>query len=503
MRKNYCLAFCFLLSNFFALSQNYDRIWVGGFDEFPDNLYEYYEIEYNGWDPIYVNLYDVSPSIMPYSIEATVTALTTFPNWLMLYTNGCRIISDSDVVKNLNPGEVSELACPFDGYMVPQGALFIPVPDKKDRYYLLHMGANFDPVRKLKLSPLYFTEIFANYGLMQQISRNNVLLEGDLGSFHAVRHGNGRDWWVLAPQHGNRVWHTMLAAKDKLDVRAAQPIPGATGGCERHEATALSLDGSMVANWGDCKVSLLRFDRCTGLLFDLREIRTPSHWVPGGGLAFSPNGRYLYATSHSALFRADLQQEPLRFDTLRFAYDPNDISPYSVPGNTFFYMANTPDGKIRIASASRAKYFHVIENPDGTTRDNIGFKAKGFPLPNYSARSIPHFPNYRLFNLKGSPCDTLNIVSDNEASGPHPYPVSLSPNPASDRVWINDNSGEMGMGRQFQLFTAAGQRCFSAQLPPDAAHLLNLPPDLPTGIYFWSLQRTDGAFAGGRLAVMR
>lgn len=479
----------------------YPWVWTGGFQDNPELDYRnvifftpdtnIFNFRAGGWLD-YVNF------------EATATSLSLYPEILQIHTNGCRIFTDGQEVigsRHLNPGEVTDLVCPFYGYIVPQGVMFLPIANKTQHYYLIHMGARFDPVRKLLLSPLYYTLFQSSSIYGTTSSKNNILLDGDLGSFHTIRHGNGRDWWIIVPDHGNRRWHTLLATRDEIEVRPPQTIEGASGGCERHEATAVSADGALVANWGDCKVSLLRFDRCSGAFFDLREIPTPTHWVPGGGLAFSPSGRYLYATSHTALFRADLEQSPPSFDTLYYAYDPGLTSPYSVPGNTFFYMENTPDERIFIAAASRAKFYHVIGNPEGATRDAIGFKARGLALYADNVRTMPHFPNYRLLNWKGSPCDTLLQVGTRDVWGNTPFRVDISPNPASNHLQITDFSDRTDLPRQFNLLAPTGQRCFSATLKAGEATPLLLMPTLAPGIYFWELRRADGAHAGGKLMI--
>ena len=290
-------------------------------------------------------------------------------------------------------------------------------------------------------------------GLGDVASKNNVLLNGDLGNFTAVRHGNGRDWWILVPEFSNVKWHAFL-----LTPQGILPLPPQTvsmGGylCEHHGQTAIAPDGSKLANWGDCKMTVFDFDRCSGLFGATLEMAIPAHWFAGAGAAFSPSGRYLYATDHNVLLRADLESSHPKLDTMRFSYG---VGNYDVPGNTFHYLVNGFNGTIYGNIPSRAKFYHALKNPDGASIDDINFVPQSVSLPVTNVRTFPHFPNFRLYDLPGSACDTLGINA----------PVSATQEPDKE----------------------AEQQAFMWIYPNPAKDLLHIelqPTSLPAQVVFW------------------
>jgi len=331
--------------------------------------------------------------------------------------------------------------------------------------------ASYEPGRKLRLGPLYYSmaDMSLQNGMGDIASKNNVLLDADLGNFTAIRHANGRDWWVLVPEFGNSKWHTFLLSPQGFEEMPLQILSLSDGSCEHHGQTSASLDGNMIANWGDCKVTVLGFDRCAGILNVPLELAAPSQWFTGGGVAFSPSGRYVYVTSHNVLFRADLESSTPKLDTMRFSYGQG---PYTVPGNTFHYLVNGPDGNIYGNIPSRARFFHALKSPEGTGIANINFGPQDIQLPVANVRTLPHFPNFRLYDLSGSPCDTLGINTPVSASEPIEKGwegLSLYPNPATNQVSLAiDPSWTSSGPAQYQLVNPFGSRLRKGEIPKGA-----------------------------------
>jgi hypothetical protein len=473
-----------------------------GYNEFPGVAgYGHAALRFQG-DSV-----QVVPAALAFNFESTMAVRSDSAGQLLFYSNGCAIANrNHQIMPNgagLNPGDISDLVCPWKGYIVPQGAMPLPLPGQPGRYCLLHIGASYDPVRKLKLGPLYCTEIDMSQdgGLGEVTSINKVLLAGDLGAFTAVRHGNGRDWWVLAPAFGGALWHTFLLSPSGFSEQPPQALLSMLPACEKHGATVAALRGDRIANWGDCKVSIYRFDRCTGVLSDEMELPAPKHWVPGGGLAFSPSGRYLYATSQTVLFRADLEALSPRLDTMRFSYDPLLKSEYDVPGNTFHYLENGPDGRIYGNIPSRAAFLHLLNKPDGSTKADIDFVARGVKLPVTGVRTLPNFPNYRLGDLHASPCDTLGINPTVEATAQGLQRVALAPNPARAEVFLSDHSESLSQARSWRLYAPTGACVLRAALAPGVREQAIPLGDLPAGLYFWELCWPDGRRAAGKMGI--
>jgi len=315
------------------------------------------------------------------------------------------------------------------------------------------------------------------------VSKNSELLDGDLGHFTAVRHGNGRDWWLLAPEFGGTKWHVFLLAPNGITEMPLQTLGLGGGNCEHQGQTAVSPDGSAVAFWGDCRVTVLGFDRCEGLLSARFKLAAPAHWFAGGGAAFSPSGRYLYSTSHNVLFRADLDAATPKLDTMRFSYGQG---PLTVPGNTFHWLVNGPDGRLYGNIPSRASFFHVLKSPEGAGAANINFEPQDLKLPVTNARTLPHFPNFRLYDLPDSPCDTLGINTPVSTAEPiaaaKPERLVLFPNPASDQLQIGIPESWSGPLQVMVLNTAGQVLLTENKEAANGSVSLNLRP-LPAGMY--------------------
>ena len=67
-----------------------------------------------------------------------------------------------------------------------------------------------------------------------------------------------------------------------------------------------------------------------------------------------------------------------------------------------------PDGRVYINSTSGVNEMHVIQYPN---KKGIACEVRqhSVQLPTFIIRTMPHFPNYRLGPLDGSPCDTLGL----------------------------------------------------------------------------------------------
>jgi hypothetical protein len=493
-----------LLTSQIALGQAHDRIWLTGYNEYPGVAgYGHAQIIFQGDSVL------VEPTSLAFNFESTAAVMSDTDGNLLFYTNGCEVANrNHQTMPNgigLNPGAINDLICPWKGYVVPQGAMALPDPGDTNRYYLLHIGASYDPVRKLRLGPLYYSivDMTLQNGLGDVVSKNNILLDGDLGSFSAVRHGNGRDWWIVMPEFGNKIWHAFILSPEGIAPQTPSNVALGVPGCEKHMETNISPDGSKIANWGDCKVTVLDFDRCSGVFDNLLELSAPTHWIPGGGVAFSPSGRYLYATSQNVLFRADLESSSPQLDTMRYSYDPYNLSPYYVPGNTFHYLVNGANGAIYGNIPSRAKHLHTLKRPDGLTIDSIDFRAKAIKLPVPGVRTLPHFPHFRLYDLPDSPCDTLGIDGPT-VSAPEPAPeaaalLHLQPNPAADEVLVALSEPLAG---RWQLVAPTGLVVLRGDWAATQATQRVDVSRLAAGVYFFQFMAESGRVATTQKVVV-
>ena len=136
---------------------------------------------------------------------------------LQLYTNNCSIINKQDVmIQNGNglnaPGHEAQAYCansPAGGGYNTRSSFFLPMPGSPDKYVLFQLRYDFpEPsVTFYHVESLVYTIVDAAAANGQgAITKKNALLAKDTlcDMLTAVRHGNGRDWWVVCPQFNSK-----------------------------------------------------------------------------------------------------------------------------------------------------------------------------------------------------------------------------------------------------------------------------------------------------------
>ena len=163
------------------------------------------------------------------------------------------------------------------------------------------------------------------------------------------------------------------------------------------------------------------------------------------------------------------------------------------------------DQKIYVTAQIDTNAFHIIHQPDKVGQA-CDFEFGGFKFPmNHPRLEFPYFPNYRLYDLPGSPCDTLGIDAppvavtgeERETSS-----VSVYPNPASHEVNLRQDLF-IRQPATLSLFSLTGQPVRHWQVAP-GLHEQRFPTSgLPEGIYFWQLKTAVGTKANGKLILAK
>jgi hypothetical protein len=473
-----------------------DSRWVGGFEENPGVPgYANYSIRFNSGGG------QVDTLDWGMRFESTSASYTDSTGKLLFVSNGCSVMDGQGKVllngEGLNPGEMYDWTCDKVGYVAPRGAMALPAPGKAGVYYLFHMGLQYDPVRKLRYGPLYCSvvDMNANSGKGAVTLKNKVLIEGELEPFCAVRHGNGRDWWLVAPAWHTNELHTVLLSPQGPLALPSQSVGTSLAG-HRVGATAFSLDGRRFARYHcDQGAVVADFDRCTGEFSQPVFVKTPFSFLQGGGAAFSPDSRRLYVTSQSTLYVADLEDAAPKWDTVFHVFDNWDW------GTTLHHMQYAPDGKLYVSTHSRANYLSALAFPPDGGLPTFAFRA--LPLRVHSDRSLPNFPNFRLFDWPNSPCDTLGIdapTSSTRIIAEGSATVRVWPNPANGNVSIDLGASER-RPLKWTLYSPMGQVLRSEGWPRDKSSVQFSVGNLPPGAYYVGLQMEDGSAVMQKLMV--
>ncbi len=482
-------------SSFIAVWAQAVPIWVAGSHDFPDSVPGYTNviIRFEGGST------QVDSTDLRMNFESTAAAISDEQGQLAFYTNGCSVANAAgDTLLNgagLNPGEIAEMSCPQTGYLCPKGAMILPWPGDPGRYCLVHLGARYEPSRKLTFGPLYYSvvDMSAQGGAGAVTSKNNLLLDGDLEPFTAVRHGNGRDWWIVIPVYATNQYHLFLLSPSGITALPEQAI-GPVMSCKRIGSSTFSPNGLRYGRQQNCQTVVLDFDRCTGIFSGPITLTTPAYSFGGGGIAFSPDGRRLFTTNHVTLLTADLTQTNPVFDTLVHTYD------YTNWGMNLGLMQQTADNEVLISNMARRKYMSRITmpTPDGATAT---YDYQGLALSGFTMRTTPNEPSRRLGDWSGSPCDTLGINPTTEVLPIAQPSVALEPNPAHDRFVLHDYSETVQTERQLRVFSGTGALLIEKLIPSNSIEQTVSISNFTPGLYFWELRWPDGNRVAGRLLV--
>ena len=393
---------------------------------------------------------------------------------LLFYYNGCYIYNRQHQVmdngNDINVGSAGyEYLCtnPIGvGYLgIRSGDVALPLPENEKKHYLFHLSGIHTSDTSGIFNKVFYSEIDMGSGLGRVIQKNQILLTDSLhDAVAAVRHGNGRDWWIVIPRGTNRQFWKILLSPEGPGTPTLQTLPPPYSpftvtykvnvdfppfeltlkpneyGFESWAGQAIfSPDGAKycrIVRSGD--VEIYDFDRCSGELRLRRLIPVPPYkhypelYQVACGLAVSPNSRYLYFNTNEELYQFDMCEAHLEEGDYELIaeWDRN----LQDTASNFFQMRNGPDGKIYMGSSTSVRGLHVIHEPDRAGQA-CHFEQHGVVLPRFSSWIINYFPNFNLYDLPGSPCDTLSI----DDLYPHPPvytfdEVRIFPNPANEEV---------------------------------------------------------------------
>ncbi|MBP6825697.1 MAG: T9SS type A sorting domain-containing protein [Saprospiraceae bacterium] len=327
----------------------------------------------------------------------------------------------------------------------------------------------------------------------QVISKNQPVLSDSiwLGNYiSATRHANGRDWWVVVPRRVKNGYHVCLFTPEGVEYKGMQTI-GDTSYQFCCGQTAFSPDGSKYfKNWPD-GLQILNFDRCSGAFSNPVYLDYDTGPNGAGGVAVSPSNQYLYLTAGDTVFQYDLWASDLAASRQVVAEYDGYVSPFPTG---FFQAMLAPNGKIYFTAGSSNNVLHVIHNPDlpGLA---CNVEQHGVQLPALTDYLIPNFANYRLYDLPGSPCDTLGIdapVTAVEAPAGAPAAVLVYPNPTSGLAEVTVPKDFAGI---LTVVDASGRKVHSTSIEQGKDTLiLDLSRQHP-GLYWISLSDENGRIA--------
>ena len=376
----------------------------------------------------------------------------------------------------------------------------IIIPKKDNIYYVFSTGMS-DSVANNFLNGTHFELDILNYSVVDMDANNGKGMVTDknkiiLDKQHytncaltAVKHANGRDWWLVKSDCINHQYQTFLVQPDTILGPYYEQVVDTGDLCTFYGQIYFSDDGTKFAtsmyadnqgtdslpfyNWN--RVELYDFDRCTGKFTFRNVFKVPmdTSSYPGydarAGICFSPNGKLLYMSTNYSIFQINIESNDVFNGQKICGPDTNFGFPL------YNLMATGPDGKLYIGNFNGIrKYMSYIDKPNikglGCT-----FKPNGIYQPYTNLKSPPNMANYGLGALKGSPCDTIGKLQVQE--------MVIYPNPARDAVKIYLPL-PVNTTVNIALYNILGQQVQRWQANLDTKQEINLQlPYLAFGLY--------------------
>ena len=497
MKGIYLLYFAvFICSKIF--SQGYNYIWIFG-----DST----GLNFNSSEPEYVN-----SSIVQYEAGASISDLS---GGLLFYTNGETVWNKNHIVMpngdNLNIGGIQLINY---GSTLTQGVIIIPKPESEYLYFIIQMqSSNLDDNYGLEYS---IVDMNAEGGLGNVMEKNKELFdEATSEKMQAVKHANGRDWWLLVhywkeiipDESYDLVFTRFLITPDSIKGPWYQDYgPDYNYDTDHYTGTGemvFSQDGSKLAYTRGYHMDVFDFDRCSGELSNHYPVKNISTGIGSlYGCAFSPDGSKVYVTDghKKKLYQYCLNCEEIIDSTKQIVYD----------GPTGEYWAAqlelASDGKIYYSTPFynvpneiynvKNQNLSVINNPNAIY-PYCDFDTNTISLgDNRVIGGLPNMPNYNLGALAGSACDTITAIHDLEIKNE----ITLYPNPANSYIIITSQSGNYSNIKS-EIYNASGiivkeMKVFSPN------QKINLE-DLPSGIYHVAVKQNNEYLYHEKLMIIR
>ncbi len=438
---------------------------------------------------------------------------------LAFFTNGCHIYNRAfEIMKNgakINPGVYTEkLFCKSLGLPIRDASLILPYGNK---YLMLHSTLEVDltdPNARLYTPRLSHSivDMAGDNGKGEVIVKNKTLIDDTLsyGDMAACRHANGTDWWVIVPQWSwditdstdNNKYYRLLITKDSILGPWEQQIGIKPHKRAFNEQVCFSPDGTKYARLRSRDgLILFDFDRKTGLFSKPQVIDLPRSGFRGG-VCFSSNSQYLYASMDSLIYQIDMQAKNLSEAKEVIAeYDGFVVNGDWPSRFNAAYLG--PDCKIYIVPAGTIEYLTVINYPNKKSTAS-GIEQHGLKTPTKIGWSMPNYPHFRLGAIgeKHTPCDsTINpyITATGNIKEEVPVTFAVYPNPAQSHINVDlfgyVNRYERGT---WELYDMSGKLAVSFPLLQGHSEYVFDISSVPNGVYVWrvSFNGVPTSFAG-------
>ncbi len=478
------LLFSFIFISQFSVAQKEDRNWVFG-----DSC----GIDFNNLTtPVLISTNSLG-------FEAC-NSISDYAGNLVCYSSSFKLINAYNLGKIINRnGELMENGDSIHlSYTATDGSLFIPFPSDSNKYYFFSIGIHTS--NNLEFLNYSIIDLNYNSGLGKVISKNSLLSDTTTEHLVAIKHGNGRDWWLITKKlFTNKILKFLITAQG-----ISGPFEEQIGSVSFTEPgeSAETRNGNkivFVSLFGN--IDLFDFDRCSGNLSGYLELGTPPYdTLDASGLGyygceFSPDGNRLYISKIKSGSPYSINIFQYSLNNVQITDSKTDILS-TLQGYYLGQLRLAPDNKIYIAGDpgpgiidSSYNYLSIIENPNDSGQ-LCNFNLFSFYLNgHYSQFGLPNMPIYNLGKLVGSPCDTLTSIQNENLKTKSL--VRIFPNPATEQLTIEMLRQAQHDIYEIEITDVMGRIVYKEE---SHSHLSIVHCQLfSAGIYFVKVYMNDGS----------
>lgn len=457
--------------------------------------------------------------------EASTVLSDPATGQLLLYSNGGQVWGrDHRVMPNGNA--LWGALFPSSPHSTPsyatQGALLVPVPGDAAGYYLFTLKAGTKTVSTSGPAASYasslaysLVDMRRHNGLGDVVpeTKNRVLATGLTEKLTAVRHANGRDYWLICHEwlsDAFRVYAVTTAGigpPARYAVGPAQPTDTLNTffGGQVEGAMQASPDGRKLAFGTQTTAAtiplfgLYDFDPATGAVSNfvnlgaLRDAYSPC-FSPDNSKLYIPNFSHTPDRNHyNIISQYDLRAGDAAAiaasgQSIIFGNPATNISPTRY-GDFLFLMQNGPDGRIYGASGYQSDLPDTQPGDDRNVFFVIGRpNARGFACDvqyqrfdfggRFGPPGLPNFMQHYFNGLEPTPeepgaCDAAS--------------AEVFPNPTADAFRVR-LPGNCSQPYQLRLYNAVGQRVSGYELNGTSGGAPVSVASLAAGLYVVELR---------------
>lgn len=280
--------------------------------------------------------------------------ISDFEGNLLFYSNGENVWNKNHSIMKNGSGLSGNIYS-------TQSVLILPKPADPILYYVFTINSENEQVG-LQYS---IVDLSLDNGLGEVIQKNIPVFAPVAEKINAVRHKNGKDFWIITHELYSNRFLSFLLTREGLN---SNPVISSAGliytgdksismGCLK-----VSPDGKKIA----CAVfskftfELFEFNNETGKIYNPKSIPT-NESLNAYGCEFSPDGKKLYTTSFDSfvrLYQYDISSDDVN-TIINSAKLLADIDAVNVLGS----LQLAPDGKIYVA-INKSPYIGCIQKPD-------------------------------------------------------------------------------------------------------------------------------------------